>query len=61
MKGRTSLVIAHRLSTIVHADLILVLAKGRIVEGGTHWQLLSAGGVYRKLYERQFAVLTQAV
>ena len=57
MRGRTCLVIAHRLSTIVHADVIMVIADGRIVERGTHWQLLSAGGAYRKLYERQFAAV----
>ena len=57
MRGRTCLVIAHRLSTIVHADVIMVMADGRIVERGTHWQLLSAGGAYRTLYERQFAAV----
>ncbi len=57
MKGRTSLVIAHRLSTIVHADLIVVMEQGRVVEQGTHWQLLSAGGAYRDLYERQFTAV----
>ncbi len=57
MQGRTSLVIAHRLSTIVHADLILVMKDGRVVEQGTHWQLLSAGGAYRDLYEKQFAAV----
>ncbi|MCK4850031.1 MAG: ABC transporter ATP-binding protein [Phycisphaerae bacterium] len=57
MQGRTSLVIAHRLSTIVHADLIVVIKEGRVVEQGTHWQLLSAGGPYRDLYERQFTAV----
>ncbi len=57
MRGRTCLVIAHRLSTIVHADMIMVMADGRIVERGTHWQLLAADGVYRKLYERQFSAV----
>ena len=52
--GRTSLVIAHRLSTILRADLILVLDKGRIVERGTHAELLDQGGLYAKLYEEQF-------
>jgi ATP-binding cassette subfamily B protein len=56
MKGRTSLVIAHRLSTILSADLILVLDQGRIVERGTHAELIEQEGLYRQLYERQFAV-----
>ena len=51
---RTTLVIAHRLSTIRHADRILVVREGRIVEEGTHDELLALGGEYRKLYERQF-------
>jgi subfamily B ATP-binding cassette protein MsbA len=53
MKNRTSIVIAHRLSTIRHADLILVLDKGRIVERGTHESLLAGGGIYKKLIEMQ--------
>jgi ABC-type multidrug transport system ATPase subunit len=52
-KGRTTFVIAHRLSTIQSADQILVLDAGRIVERGTHSELLKAGGLYRRLYERQ--------
>jgi ATP-binding cassette subfamily B protein len=52
--GRTSLVIAHRLSTILAADLILVLDRGRLVEQGTHSELLALGGLYARLYEEQF-------
>ncbi|MGE5603718.1 MAG: ABC transporter ATP-binding protein, partial [Nitrososphaerales archaeon] len=54
MQGRTSLVIAHRLSTILAADVILVLEKGRLVERGTHAELLAKGGLYAMLYETQF-------
>nr|WP_241236407.1 ABC transporter ATP-binding protein [Brevibacillus marinus] len=54
MKGRTSFVIAHRLSTIRHADLILVMNKGRIIERGTHAELLEKGGFYAELYRSQF-------
>jgi ATP-binding cassette subfamily B protein len=53
LSGRTSFVVAHRLSTIVHADQVLVLERGEIVERGTHFQLLEQGGVYSKLY-REF-------
>jgi ATP-binding cassette subfamily B protein len=54
MAGRTSIVIAHRLSTILAADLILVMDRGRIVERGTHGQLLTLNGLYAQLYETQF-------
>lgn len=54
MAGRTSIVIAHRLSTILVADMILVMDKGKIVERGTHEELLAANGLYAQLYETQF-------
>jgi ATP-binding cassette subfamily B protein len=53
-EGRTSFVIAHRLSTILAADQILVLDAGRLIERGTHAELLARGGLYARLYERQF-------
>ncbi|HUV07085.1 MAG TPA: ABC transporter ATP-binding protein [Spirochaetia bacterium] len=52
--GRTSIVIAHRLTTVQHADMIYVLENGRIIETGTHGELLNKGGTYRDLYDRQF-------
>jgi subfamily B ATP-binding cassette protein MsbA len=53
MQNRTSIVIAHRLSTIQHADLIVVLEQGRVVESGTHEGLLQQSGSYRRLIEMQ--------
>lgn len=54
MQGRTTLVIAHRLSTVVNANRILVMEAGRIIERGSHSELLAAGGKYAMLYESQF-------
>lgn len=54
MVGRTTFVIAHRLSTIINADKIIVMNKGKIAESGSHQELLSKGGIYKKLYETQF-------
>jgi len=61
MVGRTSIVIAHRLSTIQAADLILVMDRGRIVERGTHLELLGQKGLYARLYETQFRRKTKEV
>ena len=54
LAGRTALVIAHRLSTIRAADAIVVIEEGRVVEHGTHTQLLAQGGRYAELYRTQF-------
>jgi ATP-binding cassette subfamily B protein len=55
MKNRTTFMIAHRLSTVVSADKILVLQKGRIVEIGSHNELLARNGIYSQLYRSQYA------
>jgi len=57
MKGRSSLVIAHRLSTILAADQILVMDQGKLVQQGTHDDLLTEGGLYKTLYETQFKIV----
>ena len=54
-EGRTSFIVAHRLSTIREADMILVMKDGKIIERGTHEELLSQNGFYAELYQSQFA------
>jgi subfamily B ATP-binding cassette protein MsbA len=61
MRDRTTIVIAHRLSTVINADLICVLAHGRLVEVGRHAQLLARNGLYARLYETQFAAERELV
>ena len=54
MENRTSFVIAHRLSTIRHADVILMMKDGNVIEQGSHEELMRAGGAYCELYNSQF-------
>jgi len=61
MRGRTTFVIAHRLSTIRNADVILMMEHGRIVEKGSHHELLAVKGRYAELYQSQFAGRQQSV
>ena len=61
MKGRTALIIAHRLSTVKSADRILCFKRGRLVEQGTHEELLRAGGLYAKLHRLHFARSEEAL
>lgn len=60
MENRTALVVAHRLSTIKNADKIVAMEKGRVVESGTHQELLSRNGLYKMLYELQFSVKSKS-
>jgi ATP-binding cassette subfamily B protein len=60
-RGRTAVVIAHRLSTVLAADQILVMERGRLVERGTHSELLARGGLYARLYRLQFEPAVKAV
>ena len=56
MEGRTTFIVAHRLSTIQNADIILVMKEGKVIEQGSHEELLARKGFYAELYNSQFAV-----
>jgi ATP-binding cassette subfamily B protein len=56
MQGRTTFIIAHRIQSVMNADLILVLDRGRIVQRGTHDQLVKQEGIYRQIYDRQVRI-----
>ena len=60
MEGRTTLIIAHRLTTVRRADLIVVLERGRILEAGTHHELVARPGPYKDLYSLQFVDTAEA-
>ncbi|MEM2500851.1 MAG: hypothetical protein QXG31_03780, partial [Candidatus Bathyarchaeia archaeon] len=60
LSGRTCIIIAHRLSTTFLADRIIVLDKGKIIEEGTHGELIEKGGLYARLYELQIGELIKA-
>jgi len=60
LAGRTGLVIAHRLATVRHADRILVLQQGELIEAGNHAELIARGGLYAKLYRANYASFDDA-
>jgi len=61
MANRTTFIVAHRLSTVIHADVILVLYQGQIVETGTHTELVKANGVYQQLYFKQLEATAEGL
>ena len=61
MQGRTTIMIAHRLATVLKADRILVLEQGRVVDAGTHSELMEKGGLYARLAKLQFDVSQEAL